>query len=80
MANGMDMMVSAVMKAAGFERGKLDEYLAKAQDMVIDFDKRLRGVEDNVTDIRKMLDTIVEQFREQRKGNAHAADVDESRG
>lgn len=83
--NGMDMLVGAALKATGFSREQLDDGLAKGRAMIDDFERRLRNVEDDVGEILRLVRAINEnriaiETAKLTGGNAHAADVDDSRG
>lgn len=84
--NGMEMLVNAALKATGFSRDQLDEGMEKGKALIGDFDTRLRAVENNVNDIRKMLGAIgnhlmatAQRVPQQIEGTDHAADVGDTR-
>ena len=65
MANGMDYMVNALLKAAGFERAQLDAGMEQARSKATEYDQRFTALETNIGEILAIL----------KKGNVNAADV-----
>lgn len=53
--NGMEMMISAVLKATGFSREQLDQGIAKGEAKLKEFDARLTGIESNIGEILALL-------------------------
>lgn len=55
MASGMEMMVNALMKAAGFERAQLDNAMELGKAKAAEFEARFSNIEKNIGEILALL-------------------------
>jgi len=68
MANGMDMLVNTLLKAAGYSKEDLDKGIATAKTKFSEFDARFVALETNVGKILALLES-------RKEGEDNAADV-----
>lgn len=70
--NGMDMLVSAVLKATGFSREQFDEGMTQGKAKFADFQARFAAVETNIATVAANQAEILALLR---KGNDNASDA-----